>query len=410
MLDLRLRGKVGRIGMCGTDGTKLPAIRAHMQSALGDMYTGIDPGCIETWPRDDVVDAGAYREAIAAFAPGSVAIIFTPDDTHDEIATACLARGLHVLVTKPPVKTLAAHTALAARAAAQRVLCAVEVHKRYDPIYVDARDRVPSLGPFSYFTAHMSQPKHQLDTFSKWAGRSSDISYYLNSHRALPPPGPRPRRRGLRQRRAPEPDAPTRLTSRATRAHRRADVDFHEWCMRGRARPESVTAFASDGVAEARLGRTCEDTITLAVRWRNRAESAHDSGDDVAGGAPRAPKRAKTSADAPAEGGGGAAPPRFTGSLGHATYTSSWVAAKADVHSQQRWFCACTALPVAPPQERPAHLSARAPTHDPPPALPVYAVGICSCHQRAHAHGACSPAATALSRRRPAQTWVTVAR
>ena len=38
-----------------------------------------------------VVDAGAYREAIAAFAPGSVAIIFTPDDTHDEIATACLA-------------------------------------------------------------------------------------------------------------------------------------------------------------------------------------------------------------------------------------------------------------------------------------------------------------------------------
>jgi D-galacturonate reductase len=28
----------------------------------------------------------------------------------------------------------------------------------------------------------MSQPKYQLETFKSWAGRESDISYYLNSH------------------------------------------------------------------------------------------------------------------------------------------------------------------------------------------------------------------------------------
>ena len=28
MLDLRRRGKVGRLGMCGTNGAKMPAIRA----------------------------------------------------------------------------------------------------------------------------------------------------------------------------------------------------------------------------------------------------------------------------------------------------------------------------------------------------------------------------------------------
>jgi D-galacturonate reductase len=28
----------------------------------------------------------------------------------------------------------------------------------------------------------MSQPKYQLHTFKSWAGRSSDISYYLNAH------------------------------------------------------------------------------------------------------------------------------------------------------------------------------------------------------------------------------------
>ena len=40
----------------------------------------------------------------------------------------------------------------------------------------------------------MSQPKHQLETFKAWAGKSSDISYYLNSHH----------------------------------------IDFHEWCLHGR--------------------------------------------------------------------------------------------------------------------------------------------------------------------------------
>ena len=290
MLDLRRRGKVAKIGMCGTNGAKLPAIRAHMQQALGDVYAGIDPTVITTWPADDVVDPEAYHAAIAAYAPGDVAIIFTPDDTHFAIASACLAAGMHVLITKPPVKTLDEHNALAAKAAASGVLCAIEVHKRYDPIYVDARDRAASLGDFSYFTAFMSQPRHQLETFRSWAGLSSDISYYLNSHH----------------------------------------VDFHEWLLRGRARAETVTALASDGVAARQLGRPCEDTITLAVRWRNarKEEEGAAAEEEEATGPPA--KRAKSGGD-----GGG---PVFTGAAGHATYTSSWVAPKSDVHSQQRFF------------------------------------------------------------------------
>jgi hypothetical protein len=37
---------------------------------------------------------------------------------------------MHVLITKPPVKTLAEHTALAALSAARNLLCCAEVHKR----------------------------------------------------------------------------------------------------------------------------------------------------------------------------------------------------------------------------------------------------------------------------------------
>jgi len=46
----------------------------------------------------------------------------------------------------------------------------------------------------------MSQPKTQLQTFKSWAGQASDISYYLNSHH----------------------------------------IDFHEWCMDGRALPVRI--------------------------------------------------------------------------------------------------------------------------------------------------------------------------
>lgn len=58
----------------------------------------------------------------------------------------------------------------------------IEVHKRFDPMYADARDRIRGLGDFGYMNAYMSQPKMQLETFKAWAGKASDISYYLNSH------------------------------------------------------------------------------------------------------------------------------------------------------------------------------------------------------------------------------------
>mmetsp|Transcript_19076 Transcript_19076/g.43246 ORF Transcript_19076/g.43246 Transcript_19076/m.43246 type:complete len:428 (-) Transcript_19076:141-1424(-) len=257
MFDLRRRGKVGRLAMCGTNGTKFPGIRRHMQRCIGDVYKGLDLS-FDSFPADDAKDPQAYEAALATLRPGDCVTVFTPDDTHLDIALACVRRGCHVLVTKPIVKTLAEHAALAEAAREAGVLVMVEVHKRYDPMYVDARDRIQDLGQFSYLYAYMSQPKHQLETFKAWAGKSSDISYYLNSHH----------------------------------------VDFSEWaCLGIGARPVKVSALASTGVAAAQ-GMDTEDCITLTVQWQNTAD----------------------------------------GTLGHGVYTSSWVAPKADVHSQQRFF------------------------------------------------------------------------
>ena len=45
----------------------------------------------------------------------------------------------------------------------------------FDPVYSDARARAATLGEFNFFSAWMSQPKSQLETFKAWAGKDSDI-------------------------------------------------------------------------------------------------------------------------------------------------------------------------------------------------------------------------------------------
>lgn len=279
MFDLRHRDKVNRLGMVGRNGNNFPGIRSHMQRRIGDVYKNMDLTC-DTFPPDDQKDANAYKTAIATFQKGDVAVIFTPDDTHFEIAMACIEAGMHVMVTKPIVQTLQDHHALAAAAKQHNVLVAVEVHKRLDPFYADARDRARSVefgGGFQYMYAYMSQPKHQLDTFAAWAGKSSDISYYLNSHH----------------------------------------IDWSEWTLHGMARPVRVTATASTGIATERNMET-EDSITLTVQWENLTTTTDDDNKTIENSAATSPSR-----------------PR---SLGCAVYTSSWVAPKSDVHSQQRFF------------------------------------------------------------------------
>ncbi len=228
LFDLRRRGKIGPLKMAGTRGTKFPGIRQHVKHLIGDRYANLDVS-FESFPPDDVQrDAAAYVRALDTLVAGDIVTVFTPDDTHFEVALAAVQRGCHVLIAKPLVKTLDEHRQLMRAAAENNVLVAMEVHKRWDPIYVDARDRIRRLGGFSFFQSYMSQPKSQLDTFRGWAGRSSDISYYLNAHH----------------------------------------VDFNCWAVSDRARPIAVSATASTGVA-SRQGIDTEDTITLATQWEN---------------------------------------------------------------------------------------------------------------------------------------------
>ena len=228
LFDLRRRGKVERIALCGRDGKRFPGIRNHLATQIVAKYSNMDVA-VETFPADDEYHPEAYKTAIESLRPGSAVIIFTPDNTHFELAMTAVQAGMHVLIAKPLVKTLEEHQQLLQAARQHQVLVGVEMHKRFDPMYADARDRAQSYGDFSFMSSYMSQPRSQLTTFQKWAGRFSDISYYLNSHH----------------------------------------VDWLVWMMHNRGRPIRVTALAATGVAELELGVNAEDTITLTVQWEN---------------------------------------------------------------------------------------------------------------------------------------------
>lgn len=230
MFDLRRRGKVSQLSMVGVSGRKFPAIREHLQRNISQAYNGMDVS-FQSYPADDKTDPDAYKTAIDALPKGSAITIFTPDSTHFPIAMYAIERGHHVLVTKPATQLLSDHLKLIEAGRRHKVFVYVEHHKRFDPAYADARFKAQNLGDFNYFYSYMSQPKSQLETFKAWAGKDSDISYYLNSHH----------------------------------------VDICDSMVRPFGWiPTKVTASASRGIAES-LGCVSgtEDTITLLVDWRN---------------------------------------------------------------------------------------------------------------------------------------------
>lgn len=227
MFDLRRRGLIApEIKMVGTNGDKFQGIRSHFKNNIEAKYRDMSTE-FTSYPAAGVRDGDAYKTAIDSLKPGDAITIFTPDSTHFEIAMYAIQRKIHVLVTKPATQTLAHHQMLVEQAAKHGVLCMVEHHKRFDPAYADARQRArDSLGDFNYFYSYMSQPKNQLETFKAWAGRDSDISYYLNSHH----------------------------------------IDICLWIVHGRAVPVQVTASASKGIATSKACvEGTEDTITLLV-------------------------------------------------------------------------------------------------------------------------------------------------
>jgi D-galacturonate reductase len=66
----------------------------------------------DAFPQTEGTDPLAYRKAMDTMKKGDFVFIFTPDDTHYDICKEAITRGMHILVTKPAVKTLKEHIEL----------------------------------------------------------------------------------------------------------------------------------------------------------------------------------------------------------------------------------------------------------------------------------------------------------
>jgi D-galacturonate reductase len=229
MFDLRRRGKVGNLGMCGVDGDSFDDLREHFDQNISKVYNNLDVA-FNQFPAKGVQSVVAYKTAIDSLHRGDAITIFTPDDVHYDIAKYAVEHGIHVLIAKPAVQKIEDHMDLIESGRRNNVFVYIEHHKRYDPTYSDARIKAQTLGDFNYFYSYMAQPKSQLATFKAWAGKASDISYYLNSHH----------------------------------------VDVCDSMVRPLGwKPVKVAAMAAKGIATS-LGYPAEDTITITAMWKKK--------------------------------------------------------------------------------------------------------------------------------------------
>lgn len=79
--------------------------RTNISAVYKDMDCSFEPFPKPGSPRD----LDAWKGAIDALPGGSAITIFTPDSTHHEQMMYAIARGIHVLVTKPVTQRLEHH-------------------------------------------------------------------------------------------------------------------------------------------------------------------------------------------------------------------------------------------------------------------------------------------------------------
>lgn len=297
-LDLAYRGLVDKIHLVGTSGKNRAALMHHIVENVANEYNTLQPLIEERVflhpPEGIDYDPQYYKTVIdTRLRTGDGVIICTPDRSHYEIATFAIQRGAHVYLVKPAVQRLQQHFHLQSLCRQHGCVVQIDYHKRFDPIYSNARRRIRSLGRLSHFFSYMSQPREQvLDVFHKWAsgnpaslkttlGVREDVSYFLNSHH----------------------------------------MDFLAWTLEGKSRPLTVTAYAARGILDGEFShrrdpaamtekeetQSIEDTITVVCQWENNGLDAN-----------------------------------HVPSIGTSVFVSSWVGPNTgEVHTQQRFSCLC---------------------------------------------------------------------
>jgi predicted dehydrogenase len=173
-------GLVGRIAIAATSGdsARHAAGKAKELAAL----LGVDP-VVRCYPEAGH-DAEAYVAALADLSRPCAAIVSVPDQLHFSITSRLIEQGVHVLVVKPLVATVAETKTLVDLADRHGVYGAVEFHKRFDEANLKLYGllRQGALGELLNFRIQFSQRKIIPTTIFRGWVEHTNVFQYLGVH------------------------------------------------------------------------------------------------------------------------------------------------------------------------------------------------------------------------------------
>jgi len=172
-------GLVARVHVAATNAANRDAVLGKAAAIQALLRTNVPI----SYAPEKTNDVHAYLESADA-GSFACAIVSVPDHLHFEVASELLRRGLHVLVVKPFVPTVAEADQCIALQREKGVYGAVEFHKRFDEANLRIRRmlRNGDIGDIQYVLVEFSQRRTiPLQAFKLWAARSN-IFQYLGVH------------------------------------------------------------------------------------------------------------------------------------------------------------------------------------------------------------------------------------
>jgi D-galacturonate reductase len=182
-LYLRERGWVGRIALCGQDGSKFARIRDKV--APWHSEPGLDVA-FESYPALGEIDSKSYLRALDEMPRPCAALIAVPDELHLEVMAACVERDIPFLVVKPAVTRLDDFYRIQSQLKGKDLLTMVDYHKVYDEANLLIRGDLAqgSYGRVLHISSLMSQRRDMIEIYQRWLRKNphSNINHYLGSH------------------------------------------------------------------------------------------------------------------------------------------------------------------------------------------------------------------------------------
>ncbi len=172
-------GYVENIVVATTNQTTAEGAAKRIKELSSKMHIDIKNAYYPKTGRNDK----AYLTAAKELKP-DVAIISVPDHLHAEVAIPLMELGIHCLVVKPFVPTVAEAKNMALIAEKYKVVAEVEFHKRLDESNIMLKDVVSSrrLGTLLYAVIEYSQQKCiPCEIFQDWVEKTN-IFQYLGVH------------------------------------------------------------------------------------------------------------------------------------------------------------------------------------------------------------------------------------